>query len=154
MSASSGIAIDYRIRDAFAVTPPAELIAYGGAADVLSDLLLEIDPEHPAPWRMIPGSGLGAQQKVNPLTPGLPPNPVSAFFARLADRIPVIAPVGQSRVCPALVLRGHRPTEAAVLTGLDLDHRADGHPWIEDEDVREEAFVGVRAARMPRRCSS
>lgn len=93
---TSGMAIDYRIRYAFAVTPPAELIAYGGAADVLSDLLLEIDPEHPALWRMVSSTGLGVQQAVDPLTPGLPPNPVSAFFTRLADRIPVIAPVGRA----------------------------------------------------------
>lgn len=93
---TSGMAIDYRIRYAFAVTPPIDLIACGGGADVLSNLLLEIDPEHPALWRMISGSGLGVQQKVDPLTPGLPPNPVSAFFARLADRIPVIAPVGRA----------------------------------------------------------
>lgn len=42
------MAIDYRIRYAFAVTPPTGLIAYAGAADVLSNILLEIDPEHPA----------------------------------------------------------------------------------------------------------
>ena len=93
---TSGMAIDYRIRYAFAVTPPAELIAYGGAADVLSDLLLEINPEHPALWRMVPGTGMGVQQAVDPLTLGLPPNPVSAFFARLADRVPTIAPVDRA----------------------------------------------------------
>ncbi len=93
---TSGMAIDYRIRYAFAVTPPAELIADRGAANVLSNLLLEIDPEHPALWRMVGGTGLGVQQAVDPLTPGLPPNAVSGFFARLADRVPVIAPVGRA----------------------------------------------------------
>lgn len=93
---TSGMAIDYRIRYAFAVTPPTGLIAYAGAADVLSNILLEIDPEHPALWRMSPGTGIGAQQAVDPLASGLPPNPVSGFFARLADRIPVIAPVGRA----------------------------------------------------------
>jgi len=78
------------------VTPPAELIAYGGAADVLSNLLLEIDPGHPALWRMVPGTGIHVQQPVDPLTRGLPPNPVSRFFARLADRVPVIEPVGRA----------------------------------------------------------
>jgi hypothetical protein len=93
---TSGIAIDYRIRYAFAVTAPAELIAYAGAADVLSNLLLEVNPEHPALWRTVPGTGLGVQQTVDPLTPGLPPNPVSAFFAQLGDRVPTIAPVGHA----------------------------------------------------------
>lgn len=50
---TSGIAIDYRLRYSFAVTAPAELIAYAGAADVLSRLLLEIDSEHPALWRTV-----------------------------------------------------------------------------------------------------
>ncbi len=93
---TSGMAIDYRIRYTFAVTPPAELIAYDGAADVLTGLLLEIDPEHPALWRMVPSTGLGVQQAVGPLTAGLPPNAVSGFFTRLADRVPAIAPVGRA----------------------------------------------------------
>lgn len=52
--------------------------------DATTNLLLEIDPEHPALWRMVPSTGLGVQQAVDPLTRGLPPNPVSGFFARLA----------------------------------------------------------------------
>lgn len=150
---TSGIAVDYRIRYAFAVTAPAELIAYAGAADVLSDLLLEVDPEHQVLWRMVPGAGLGVQQTVDPLTPGLPPNPVSAFFALLAERIPTIAPVGRaldvvaerelSRYCfglslfeevfrtgmvaPGSLLDGLRPT-----TTLDEFLSAIPDVWVED----------------------
>lgn len=87
-----GIAIDYRIRYAFAETPPAELIAYAGAADVLSNLLMEIDPAHEALWRRVDGTGLSIQQAVDPATPGLPPNAVSGFMDQLVDRIPAIAP--------------------------------------------------------------
>lgn len=35
---TTGIAIDYRIRYSFAVTPPRELITYQGAADALSNV--------------------------------------------------------------------------------------------------------------------
>ena len=89
---TSGIAIDYRIRYAFAETPPVELVAYAGAADVLSNLLMEIDPAHEALWRTVDGTGLRVQQAVDPATPGLPPNAVSGFFAQLVDRILAIAP--------------------------------------------------------------
>jgi hypothetical protein len=168
---TSGMAIDYRIRYAFAVTPPAELIAYAGAADVLSNLLLEIDPEHPALWRSVPGSGMSVQRSVDPLTPGLPPNPVSAFFARLSDRVPTIGPVGRpvddvdereiSRYCFALglfeeVFRTGAVAPGSLLNALGPTTTVDDfleaipNDWIEDLAQLAVLFLDVFRDRLGR----
>jgi hypothetical protein len=168
---TSGMAIDYRIRYAFAVTPPARLIAYAGAADVLSSLLLEMDAEHPALWRTVPGTGHSVPQAVDPLTPGLPPNPVSGFFDRLAERVPVIAPIARAleepserelaRYCFALglfeevwrtgtVAPGSQLSALRPTTTVDEFLGAIPDSWVDDLAQLGQLFVGAFRDRLNR----
>lgn len=90
-----GMAIDYRLRYAFGVSPVEELVAFAGAPDVIWNVLAELDENLPALWTVVEKSGLGIQRTVDPFEEGLPDNAVTAFFAAVRDRIPVLSPVGR-----------------------------------------------------------
>ena len=166
---TTGIAIDYRIRYGFAVTPPRELIAYPGAADVLSNLLMELEPDHPALWRTDPGTSVGVQQAVDPFLAGLPPNAVTDFFVRLNSRVPAIAPVGRvigeveerelAQYCLGLglfeeVWRTGMVAPGSLLNSIGptttLDDFLDSFPsdWVSDLAQLAALFVVVFADRL------
>lgn len=157
-----GGAIDYRIRYAFALTPVEDLVAYAGAAEVLSNLLLEADPGHPALWDPVDGGDLAIQRQVPPLTTDLMPNPVSAFFERLTARTVHLGPVGRrlpmpeerelDRYCLVLQLFEEvmrtgfvSPTSPLAPLGLetDVDQLLASIPsdWIDDLALLTEAFL-------------
>jgi hypothetical protein len=166
---TTGIAIDYRIRYGFAVTPPRELIAYPGAADVLSNVLMELEPDHPALWRADPDTGVGVQQPVDPFLPGLPPNAVSDFFVRLNSRVPAIAPVGRAigeveerelaRYCLGLglfeevwrtgmVAPGSLLSTIGPTTTLDDFLNSVPSDWVEDLAQLAGLFIGAFVDRL------
>lgn len=166
---TTGMAIDYRIRYGFAITPPRDLIAYPGAAHVLSNVLMELEPDHPALWHVEPGSRIGVQQAVDPLLPGLPPNAVSDFFVRLNERVPAIAPVGRvigeveerelARYCFGLglfeeVWRTGLVAPGSLLNSIGptttLDDFLGNVPgdWVEDLAQLAGLFVGAFADRL------
>lgn len=150
---TTGMAIDYRIRYAFAVTPSAEMFAYAGAEYALSFLLLEIDPDHSALWRAVGDAGTAVQRPVDPLAPGLPANPVSQFFERVDHRVQALDPVGRAldeaadqelaRVCFTLALFEEVGRTGTIAPGSLLDSMGPGSTadellasipdvWIED----------------------
>lgn len=168
-----GGAIDYRIRYAFGETPPDETVAWLGASRVLSNLLVAMDPENLALWRVVPGTKMLLARPVEPDTPGVPKNAISDFFSLTAARIREIHPAARRlsasdeaelcRLCILLqlfeeVYRTGRVFDGSILASIEPETTAESlcaavpQTWVHELTLLMDTAHSSLADLMGRRC--
>lgn len=160
-----GMAIDYRIRYSFAITPSKQLVAWQGAP-ILAFKPLESDEDIPVDWEDLPhGVGIPTRLDASGVPLGIAQGPypwklIASFFTSLDTVLTEIQPVGRrlgleaqqllARYCFVLSLfeeafRSHRYQDGPLLVPTpkrsidDLLAIAEG-AWIDDLCVMATLF--------------